>query len=83
MLHIVRPRAGRRQCEPSLACVHCAWDFLGRVLAEEEKGPHSVCRGFFKPAIVIASSLPVPMFSFLSGLIDTPQRCVTQHAVWF
>ena len=28
-------------------------------------------RGFFKPAIVMASSLPVPMFSFLSWLIDT------------
>lgn len=58
MLRIVRVRAGWRQWEPSLACVHCAGDFLGRVSAEEERGLHSACRGFFKPAIVIASSSP-------------------------
>lgn len=73
MQRIVCVRAVRRQYEPSLACVYCAWDFLGRVSAEEEeKGLLSACGGFFKPAIVIASSLPIPMFSFLSRLIDTP-----------
>lgn len=72
ILRIVCVRARWRQCGPSLACVHCAWGFLGRVSAEEEKGLHSACWGFFRPAIVIASPLSSPMFSFLSGLIDAP-----------
>lgn len=72
MLRIVRVRAGPRQCQPSLARVHCARGvFLGRVSAEREKGLHSLRWGFFKTAIVIASTLPVPMFSFRSRLIDT------------
>lgn len=54
-----------------LACFHCAWDFLGPVSAEEQKGLHSACQGFFRPAIVVASRLSVAVFSFLSRMIDT------------
>lgn len=79
MLRIVRGRAGPRQCQPSLARIHCARGvFLGRVSAERVKGLHSLW-GFFKTAIVIASTLPVPMFSFLSRLIDT--ALMQRHSV--
>lgn len=40
------------------------------VSAEEEKGLHSFCSGFFKPAIVKASSLLAPVF--LPRLVDAP-----------
>lgn len=80
MRRIVRVRAGPRQCHPSLARVHCARRvFLGRVSAEREKGLHSLRWGFFKTAIVIASTLPVPLFSFLSRLIDT--ALMQRHSV--
>lgn len=52
MAVIVCLRAARRQWGPSLCC---AWDFLGRVSAEE-KGLHSAGGGPSKPDTIIASS---------------------------
>lgn len=73
MLRIVRVRAGRRQCEPSLACVHGARGFSWVVSQLRKR------KVFIHPAGA-SSNLPLSSlllsssqcFPFSRGLIDTP-----------
>lgn len=88
MPRIVRVRAGWRQCEPSLACVHCARGFLGSCLSwGRERSSFSLlellqtchCHCFFSPRPNVFLSLWADWYP---SAAET-QRYVTQHTVWF